>query len=188
MWFKYGLKAQKLLAQGIALGIMAISNAPCKGKSFKIHRIKMETPLRYVKLLPLQGVRFATHKKPRALPWAKSFCPFRACCLYELLGRAAYMSFLALMACCLYGLLAFRACCLYELLGPFRACGIYLRNLLDHDLIRLAASLHDVQTLLQTMGATTTCIVVFCVGITADGVEVVNGSAAIVLSDAQFSS
>ena len=148
----------------------------------------METPLRYVKLLPLQGARFATHKKPRALPWAKSFCPFRARCLYEPFGRAAYMSFLALMACCLYGLLAFRACCLYELLGPFRACGIYLRNLLDHDLIRLAVSLHDVQTLLQTMGATTTCIVVFSIGITADGVEVVNGSAAIVLSDAQFSS
>ena len=34
MWFKYGLKAQKLLAQGLALGIMAISKAPCKGKSF----------------------------------------------------------------------------------------------------------------------------------------------------------
>mgnify|MGYP001105776671 FL=1 len=51
MWLKYGLKAQKLLAtgngrkqhalkgqkllaQGIALGILAISNAPCKGKSF----------------------------------------------------------------------------------------------------------------------------------------------------------
>ena len=33
-WFKNGLKAQKLLAQGIALGIMAISKAPCKGKSF----------------------------------------------------------------------------------------------------------------------------------------------------------
>ena len=33
MWFKYGLKAQKLLAQGIALGIMAISKAPCKGNS-----------------------------------------------------------------------------------------------------------------------------------------------------------
>ena len=58
----------------------------------------METPLRYVKLLPLQGARFATHKKPRALPWAKSFCPFRARCLYEPFGRAAYMSFLALMA------------------------------------------------------------------------------------------
>ncbi len=33
MWFKYGLKAQKLLAQGIALGIIAISKSPCKGKS-----------------------------------------------------------------------------------------------------------------------------------------------------------
>ena len=43
MWLKYGLKAQKLqkqhalkgqklLAQGIALGI--IGKAPCKGKSF----------------------------------------------------------------------------------------------------------------------------------------------------------
>ena len=122
----------------------------------------METPLRYVKLLPvvlkllpLQGARLATHKKPRALPWAKSFCPFRACCLYELLG-------------------------------PFRACGIYLQNLLDHDLIRLAVSLHDVQTLMQTMGAETLRIVIFSIGITADGVEVVNGSAAIVLSDAQF--
>ena len=35
MWFKYGLKAQKLLAQGNALGIIAISKAPCNGKSFK---------------------------------------------------------------------------------------------------------------------------------------------------------
>ena len=34
MWFKYGPKAQKLLAQGNALGIIAISKAPCKGKSF----------------------------------------------------------------------------------------------------------------------------------------------------------
>ena len=33
MWFKYGLKAQKLLAQGSTLGIIAISKAPCKGKS-----------------------------------------------------------------------------------------------------------------------------------------------------------
>ena len=50
MWFKYGLKAQKLLAQGIALGIMAISKAPCKGKSFIITR--------FLKLLPLQGVYY----------------------------------------------------------------------------------------------------------------------------------
>ena len=34
MWLKYGLKAQKLLAQGIALGMMAIRKAPCKGQSF----------------------------------------------------------------------------------------------------------------------------------------------------------
>ena len=33
MWLKYGLKAQKLLAQGTALGIIAISNAPSKGNS-----------------------------------------------------------------------------------------------------------------------------------------------------------
>ena len=50
IWFKYGLKAQKfqkfqkqhalkgqkLLAQGIALGITAANLSPCKGKSFKI--------------------------------------------------------------------------------------------------------------------------------------------------------
>ena len=35
------LKGQKLLAQGNALGIKAFSDAPCKGKSFKIHLIKM---------------------------------------------------------------------------------------------------------------------------------------------------
>ena len=30
MLLKYGLKAQKLIAQGSALGIIAISKAPCK--------------------------------------------------------------------------------------------------------------------------------------------------------------
>jgi len=59
---QHALKGQKLLAQGNALGMMAISNAPCKGKSFKIHLIKKENPLRYVKLLPLQGALFATQK------------------------------------------------------------------------------------------------------------------------------
>ena len=34
LWLKNGLKAQKLLAQGNALGIVAVSKAPCKGKSF----------------------------------------------------------------------------------------------------------------------------------------------------------
>ena len=57
MWFKYGLKAQKLLAQGngrkqhalkgqkllaqgIALDIIAISNTPCKGKNFHTRNFK----------------------------------------------------------------------------------------------------------------------------------------------------
>ena len=64
MWFKNGLKAQKLqkqhalkgqklLAQGIALGMMAISKAPCKGKSLMVC-------LEFLKLLPLQGDRFAS--------------------------------------------------------------------------------------------------------------------------------
>ena len=51
--FKYGLKAQKLLAQGTALGIMAISKAPCKGKSLMFCQ-------EFFKLLPLQGDRFAS--------------------------------------------------------------------------------------------------------------------------------
>ena len=54
MWFKYGLKAQKLLAQGIALGIMAISKAPCKGKSFVYCQIfESFCPYRATGLRPL---------------------------------------------------------------------------------------------------------------------------------------
>ena len=45
--------AQKLLAQGSALGIMAVNEAPCKGKSF-------ENCLILVKLLPLQGDKLAS--------------------------------------------------------------------------------------------------------------------------------
>ena len=30
----YALKGQKLLAQGSALGTLAVNNAPCKGKGF----------------------------------------------------------------------------------------------------------------------------------------------------------
>ena len=42
---QHALKGQKLLAQGIALGLECdITKSPCKGKSFK-----------YKKLLPLQG-------------------------------------------------------------------------------------------------------------------------------------
>ncbi len=49
----HALKGQKLLAQGSALGIVTVSNAPCKGKSFINFRVSV------LKLLPLQGDRFA---------------------------------------------------------------------------------------------------------------------------------
>ena len=50
---QHALKGQKLLAQGIALGIMSISKAPCKGKSFVYYP-------GILKLLPLQGERFVS--------------------------------------------------------------------------------------------------------------------------------
>ena len=52
MWFRHGLKAQKPLAQGITLGISAISLAPCKGKSLKNARIvRMKTREEYIALI-----------------------------------------------------------------------------------------------------------------------------------------
>ena len=55
----------------------------------------MVTPLRYVKLLPvvlkllpLQGALFATHKNPGRCPGLRASAPT---------GRAVYMSFLALL-------------------------------------------------------------------------------------------
>ena len=55
MWFKYGLKAQKLLAQDIALGIMAISKTPCKGKSFKISTVNSKTK---IKKMEKEGMKY----------------------------------------------------------------------------------------------------------------------------------
>ena len=60
MWFKYGLKAQKLLAQGIALGIIAVSKAPCKGKSF------VNCPV--FKAFALTGRQFCAHNNPGRCP------------------------------------------------------------------------------------------------------------------------
>ena len=60
MWFKNGLKAQKLLAQGIALGIMAISKAPCKGKSFDIAQ--------YIKAFALTGRQVCVRNYPGRCP------------------------------------------------------------------------------------------------------------------------
>ena len=56
-----------------------------------------------LKLLPLQGA-LLIDIIPRALPWAMSFCPFRACCcgLLGLQGVAAYIGFWAFMALLLW--------------------------------------------------------------------------------------
>ena len=98
MWFKYGLKAQKLLAQGcyghkqyalkgqkllaqgIALGIMPMCKAPCKGKSFT-YRKEFSFFIRcFLKLLPLQGARL-TPTNPGRCPGLRVSAPS---------GRAAY--------------------------------------------------------------------------------------------------
>ena len=69
---RHALKGQKLLAQGSALGNRCCSSAPCKGKSFK-------NVAAVWKLLPLQGViTISILSIPRVLPWARSFCPFKA--------------------------------------------------------------------------------------------------------------
>jgi hypothetical protein len=49
---------------------------PVRAKAFNTKQL--------TKLLPLQGALLIAII-PRALSWAKSFCPFRACCFYELL-------------------------------------------------------------------------------------------------------
>ena len=55
-----GLKAQKLLAQGIALGIVAVSKAPCKGKSL--------INTWYLKAFALTGRQACVHLNPGCCP------------------------------------------------------------------------------------------------------------------------
>jgi len=51
-----------------------------------------------LKLLPLQGA-LLTDLIPRAMPWAKSFCPFRACWVISIIqeGVLGFMAFLQLL-------------------------------------------------------------------------------------------
>ena len=44
---------------------------------------KLSNTRQLTKLLPLQGA-LLTAIIPRAMPWARSFCPFRACCFWPL--------------------------------------------------------------------------------------------------------
>ena len=95
----HALKGQKLLAQGNALGINDIQLTPCKGKSFTYRRGFSFFIRCILKLLPLQGA-LLIGIIPRALPWARSFCPFRACCcgLLGLLGDVV-VGFLIFWSC-----------------------------------------------------------------------------------------
>ena len=63
-----GLKAQKLLAQGSALGNVGKKQGrPERAKALKL------------KAFALSGRLYFLPTLPRAMPWARSFCPFRAC-------------------------------------------------------------------------------------------------------------
>ena len=77
MWLKYALKGQKLLAQGSALGIVTVSNAPCKGKSFINFRVSF-------KAFALTGRQVCVRNKPGRCPGLRASA---------LSGRAAYQSF-----------------------------------------------------------------------------------------------
>ena len=80
MWLKYGLKAQKLLAQGSALGIVTVSNAPCKGKSFINFCVSF-------KAFALTGRQVCEHDNPGRCPGLRASAPS---------GRAASKSFFPL--------------------------------------------------------------------------------------------
>ena len=67
--YAYAQNGQKLLPQGTALGVVVGAMRPVRAKALKYEANS--------KLLPLQGDRFP-FIIPRAMPWASSFCPFRA--------------------------------------------------------------------------------------------------------------
>ena len=77
MWLKYALKGQKLLTQGSALGIVTVSNAPCKGKSFINFRVSF-------KAFALTGRQVCVRNNPGRCPGLRASA---------LSGRAAYQSF-----------------------------------------------------------------------------------------------
>ena len=69
---KGALKGQKLLAQGNALGLRFMGYIRAEGAKALIDS-------RFVLvLLPLQGELSRLGGEPKALPWARCFCPFRA--------------------------------------------------------------------------------------------------------------
>ena len=75
-------KGQKLIEAARPEGAEALSPGLSCSQTWRPVRAKaLKLTLKFIKLLPLQGA-LPIAIIPRAMPWAKSFCPFRACCLY----------------------------------------------------------------------------------------------------------
>ena len=78
-------KGQKLIEAARPEGAEALSPGQRPGLSCSqtwrpVRAKALKLTLKFIKLLPLQGA-LLTVTIPRAMPWAKSFCPFRACSL-----------------------------------------------------------------------------------------------------------
>ena len=76
-------KGQKLIEAARPEGAEALSPGHRPGLSCSqtwrpVRAKALKLTLKFIKLLPLQGA-LLTVTIPRAMPWAKSFCPFRAC-------------------------------------------------------------------------------------------------------------
>ena len=93
---QHDLKGQKLLEAARPEGAEALSPGQRPGclwtQTCRPVRAKAFITKQLTKLLPLQGALLIAII-PRALPWAKSFCPFRACCFYELLPSTFALPF-----------------------------------------------------------------------------------------------
>ena len=107
---QHALEGAEALSPGHRPGCLWTQTCrPVRAKAFNTKQL--------TKLLPLQGALLIAII-PRAMPWAKSFCPFRACNFYELLPFTFALPFGQRFS------IPLRA-------GDrwFRACGAYLRNL-----------------------------------------------------------
>ena len=83
---QHALKGQKLLAQGSALGIVTVSNAPCKGKSFINFRVSF-------KAFALTGRQVCEHDNPGRCPGLRASAPSgRAACVHLLWDSSFLLS------------------------------------------------------------------------------------------------
>ena len=91
-----GLKAQKLLAQGSALGNVGKNKVALKGQKLSISMV-----------LAFSGRLCCIYSKPRALPWARSFCPFRAYGMWLMTHPHYFWGWYLLIPSCSFLLLSF---------------------------------------------------------------------------------